>query len=307
MLTATTILAFIGALGAANAATSDATSAGTISAAQVAQFAPGTHNCTSATAECLTAAEVVSMTCKAYKDQQIPNRNALIAILATISFESLDFKYCMNLAHPDAQGTYSQISLANLAKYGATLKPPRKPTNTTGDKPFIQGLCKNKQIAFETGFWYFQNGAFNASVRQDVEKNGDDAAYANYVTKGLSAPMTPERLQKFQLVKKILSVTGTPDSTSTTTNSTSTPTGTTTETSMTLSSTSNLTPATIQSNIPMPTPTVNSDTAASSTIAADDSTVNAPARARRPPLSPRRLALKRLPFKSRLFLIAPYS
>ena len=224
MLKATTILTFLGALGAASAATSDASSAGTITASQVAQFAPGTHNCTSATAECLTAAEVVSMTSEAYKDQQIPNRNALIAILATISFESLDFKYCMNLAHPDTQGTYSQISLANLAIYGATLKPPQKPTNTTSDKPFIQGLCNNKQIAFETGFWYFQKGAFDASVRQDVEKNGDDAAYTNYVTEGLSAPMTPERLQKFQLVKMILSGTTTPDSTSTTTNSTSTPT-----------------------------------------------------------------------------------
>lgn len=206
MLTLISTLVLFGTLGFAIENAAHAASSGSVTKAMVTQFAPGTHNCTSKKTECLTTAEVSSMSAIAYKDWQVPNRNALAAILATISFESLDFKYCMNLAHPDMQGTYSQISLPNLIKYGASLHPPRNgsSTNTTSDKPFIQSLCNNKQIAFETGFWYFMKGDYPASVRDAVEKKGSDAAYTDYVTKGLSAPMTPQRLQKFQLVKKVL-------------------------------------------------------------------------------------------------------
>jgi hypothetical protein len=139
----------------------------------------------------------------AFDNLNVTNRNAKVAILATVAFESQDFEFCKNLKHPDTQGAYSQISLQNLIEYGAFLNPPMKASSdkATSDEPFIQRMCDNKQIAYQSGTWYYQlSPNFNQSVRDAVETEGSSAAYTNYVVKALFTNITDTRTAKWQLV-----------------------------------------------------------------------------------------------------------
>jgi hypothetical protein len=181
------------------------------------KIAPEAASCDPASSKtyCLTidaAAPVLSANFDKYK---ISNQFAQAAILSVIFFESEQLKYCTNLAHPTTQGTFNQMQMEFLVPYAAS----QSPSITGTGLALITSLCKNPAAALGSAVWYYQNKV-PKDVQALLEKDGSDAAYDDFLTKGIHTNgivAAPKRLEGYHNVLSGISATVA----STTANSTS--------------------------------------------------------------------------------------
>ncbi|KAL7923350.1 hypothetical protein ACQKWADRAFT_61006 [Trichoderma austrokoningii] len=186
----------------------------TIAAAQipappiVKQIAPNAENCADTT-ECRTAEQAAPFIAKSMFDYKIYDVAEMAAIIATMAFESADFKFKHNVSPGrPGQGTANmQMPNFNLL-YAQSIDSVKSQvsqfTTTDGlsadDLNHILSLVQPDELNFASGAWFYSTQC-DASVKAALQANPDDG-FQKYITSCVGTTVTDDRLAYFTRAKK---------------------------------------------------------------------------------------------------------
>lgn len=185
----------------------------TIAAAQlpatpiVKAIAPNAENCADTT-ECRTAEQAAPFIAKSMSDYKIYNVAEMAAIIATMAFESVDFKFKHNVSPGrPGQGTANmQMANFNLA-YAQSIDSVKSQvsqfTTTDGlsddDLNHILSLVQPDEFNFASGAWFYSTHC-DASVKAALQANPDDG-FSKYLTSCVGTTVTDARTAYFDRAK----------------------------------------------------------------------------------------------------------
>lgn len=186
----------------------------TIAAAQLSaipiikQIAPDAENCADTT-ECRTAEQAAPFIAQSMSDYQIYNAAEMAAIIATMAFESVDFKFKHNVSPGrPGQGTANMqmpnFNLMFAQSIDSVKSQVAQFTTTDGlsadDLNHILSLVQPDEFNFASGAWFYSTQC-DASVKSALQANADDG-FQKYLTLCVGTTVTDDRLAYFSRAKQ---------------------------------------------------------------------------------------------------------